>query len=365
MNPSHADSQAQDLPPVQELVQQRELLRGWLARLDQVGREAPERVASRVRDDYQARLHRVTAELAGYREEIARSLDGARAELQETEESRARALDALEEMRLRAMIGELDESGWEEARPPLERDVETAEQARAQAAEQVEHLSSLLGEVDASEAIPAQPVVGARAAPAAETTPPAEAAPLPAMDAFPAVPDGPPTPVEEETDPWEPLLPSEPPTAGGPERDPFGDDYPVADATAEPAATDGGDLPWLDDLGGTQGTDEWGSPGTGLDFLDQVDERTQPTPPASTSSSGGLAADDLAFLEELDRAISGPPAGGAGKSAAPTPPPPASTPTPPPGVGGAAAHSTRVLCKECGALNEQGSWYCEVCGSEL
>jgi uncharacterized OB-fold protein len=27
--------------------------------------------------------------------------------------------------------------------------------------------------------------------------------------------------------------------------------------------------------------------------------------------------------------------------------------------------SEPLLCKECGAINEPHSWYCEICGSEL
>ncbi|HEU4880731.1 MAG TPA: zinc finger protein, partial [Longimicrobium sp.] len=108
----------------------------------------------------------------------------------------------------------------------------------------------------------------------------------------------------------------------------------------------------------------------------------------------GLSDDDLAFLEELDRAISAPPAPdrSAGKhaelkpvsAAPPAPDEPvdlafldeldrairasaAETKPDAPGASSepAASAAEVVLCTECGAHNELGSWYCEICGAEL
>ena len=93
-------------------------------------------------------------------------------------------------------------------------------------------------------------------------------------------------------------------------------------------------------------------------FLREIEESTRP--PAQPAS-GDLGADDLAFLEELDRAIGSSPSAGAAKS--PTPPP-----TPPAAATPAAASGSKaepLLCKECGAINEPHAWYCEICGSEL
>ena len=77
-----------------------------------------------------------------------------------------------------------------------------------------------------------------------------------------------------------------------------------------------------------------------------------PPSTSSTSRAAELGPDDLAFLEELDRAI------GRGAN------PPTET---------ARASTLRVakelgypgLCKECGALNEPDCRYCEICGSEM
>ncbi|HEX8907382.1 MAG TPA: hypothetical protein VF771_21195, partial [Longimicrobiaceae bacterium] len=132
---------------VGELVAQRDQLRAWIAKLDEVQTGAPSRVAERVRADYQDRLQRVTEELAAHAEEVQRSLESMRAELQSAEERRGQAVDALEEMRLRHLIGELDEPAWDRARQPLERDVSGAEEAVARARNEVERLSVLSAEI--------------------------------------------------------------------------------------------------------------------------------------------------------------------------------------------------------------------------
>ncbi|HST58544.1 MAG TPA: hypothetical protein VLK84_07650 [Longimicrobium sp.] len=143
------------------------------------------------------------------------------------------------------------------------------------------------------------------------------------------------------------------------EWDPFGGEF-----AAEPKVNDAEeDLPWL------EGIDEaargWTppAPDAGLDFLREIEQSTRggaATPPASSD----LGADDLAFLEELDRAIGSSPSSGGGSR---TPPPAQPAGGTPPATPAAAAGSRAepLLCKECGAINEPHSWYCEICGSEL
>src|ERR1700741_4198587 len=87
-------------PDAQELIRQRELLAGWIAKLDEVRTDAPGRVAERVRADYVARLQQVTADLLAHREEIERDLESRRHDQATAEERRAHAADALEETQL-------------------------------------------------------------------------------------------------------------------------------------------------------------------------------------------------------------------------------------------------------------------------
>jgi hypothetical protein len=121
--------------------------------------------------------------------------------------------------------------------------------------------------------------------------------------------------------------------AGAPAAAYSGDDtlpeYPPAAPAAEESAEEAVDLAWLEEI-------ETGPALSGA----------RPAPDEETT------ADDLAFLEELDRAIAGS-----------TTPPPRAAEDPDRTLD--ADRAGMLLCKECGAINEPGGWYCEVCGSEL
>ncbi|HEX6041602.1 hypothetical protein [Longimicrobium sp.] len=377
---------------VPDLIRQREQLTGWIARLDEVGPQTSSRVTERVRADYVERLRRVNEDLAAHRGEIEADLARFRAALAEAEELRGRAADELDELSLRHLIGELSEAQWDEARPALERRVGDADDAVARARQEVEHLQQLADDIAGAAApVPAPPAPAVTEAPAAEAAPP----PLPSMDepaapasdepapAFggasfeadtPAAEPAPQPSMFEDADDFEPALPAEPeapvPAAEAPpadppaaaevasvdEWDPFGGEF-----AAEPKQADAEeDLPWLDGIDEASRGGGWTPPAAdeGLDFLREIEESTRggaATPPASSD----LGADDLAFLEELDRAIGSVPTSGASRT--PTPPPPAQPASAP--AGGSRAEP--LLCKECGAINEPHSWYCEICGSEL
>jgi hypothetical protein len=392
---------------VPDLIRLREQLTGWIARLGEVGPRASTRVAERVRADYADRLRRVNEDLAAHRGEIEADLARFRAALTESEELRGSAADELDELSLRHLIGELDEAAWDEARPALERRVADADDAVARARAEVDHLQQLAADIAGAEAsaAAAPSSAGRSSAPAADAAfdaaPDASAfdaaPPLPAYDE-PAAPasDGPApafgrpaAPVDEpqpsifsDEEEFEPNLPDEP-AFEPPVRDPEATvKAPPADprAAAEAASADewdpfGGefaaetragdaeeDLPWLDGI--DEAARGWAPPAqdAGLDFLREIEQSTRggaATPPASSD----LGADDLAFLEELDRAIgSTPPAGG---SRTPTPPPAQPAAGTPPAAPAGGSRAEPLLCKECGAINEPHSWYCEICGSEL
>jgi hypothetical protein len=390
---------------VPDLIRLREQLTGWIAKLDEVGPQASSRVAERVRADYAERLRRVNEDLAAHRGEIEADLARFRAALAEAEELRGRAADELDELSLRHLIGELDEASWNEARPDLERRVSDADDAVARARAEVEHLQQLAADIASGDGAAPEASAAALSAndvpqeglidssnlvrSADEPAAPVSDEPAPAF----GEPEAPSAAAEAEpsifaaADEFEPELPSEPEAEPEPAA-------PVADATleapradareaAEGASVDewdpfGGefapearqgdaeeDLPWL------EGIDEsargWTPPAAeadeGLDFLREIEESTRGAA-AGPPPAADLGADDLAFLEELDRAIGSSPSTG-GASKAPTPPPaqPAGSPPAPAAAGGTRAEP--LLCKECGAINEPHSWYCEICGSEL
>ncbi|HEX5726519.1 MAG TPA: hypothetical protein VFX98_13680, partial [Longimicrobiaceae bacterium] len=284
---------------VQELIGQREQLRAWIRRLDEVRTEAPDRVAERVRGDYEDRLRRVTEELSQHREEIERELERLRGELREAEVRLAQSVDALDEQRLRHLIGELDAGAWDAARGELEGAVAHAEGELARTREEVERLEALATDITEPAAEPEAPP---EEEPAAE-----EAAPVAEADA------GEPAEAEAEADAEERLPGVD---AGEAEAwDPFGQEFARSGEGEERTE----DLPWLapmEEKTSAPWQEGEGGEEEGLEFLNELEKSA-----AGDAEGGGeLAPDDLAFLEELDRAISGSPAR--------TPPPAAAPPAP-------------------------------------
>jgi ribosomal protein L40E len=387
---------------VHELVRQRDQLRAWIAKLDEVQGTAASRVTERVRADYQDRLRRVTEDLSTHADEIRRGLDEVRGQLAAAEERRTHAIDALEETRLRHVIGELDQGAWDQARQPLEAETAAADEAVAHAQAEVERLSTLSAEIDAG---------AAQAEPEAEAPAPAEEpawAPEPVYaeepepaaadeQELPFLRDEPePEPEAAEPDPvsgedlaaWiseveaeagttpdaAPAPPADEQTAEG--WDPFANEF--GGAPASPATQPGDaaqDLPWLGALEGGAGAGRWAAPAQADDELAFLDNLESGAPVADDGPAPQLAEDDLAFLEELDRAISGGAAsGGGGQTPPPTQLPGNFTggsgdavgpPAAEPPAEGEKKSGEALLCKECGAINEPQAWYCEICGSEL
>jgi len=347
------NSAADERLPVEALVQQRDRLRSWIAKLDEVAQGAPTRVAERIRRDYGDRLARVTAELGQHREEIGRNLESMRAELRAAEERHTQASEALEEARLRNLIGELDGASWDAQRQRLESEVAAAGSETRRIGGEVERLSALAGAVGGD-------ATDTRTAFASAAEDPADYAPATEPVASPdAAGSGESTGWLQEISLDEPSAPAPPDPPAAEEAsaaswDPFGNEFGGAPET--PRSDVGSGLSWLD---APERTEEAWTPATpgddGLEFLHDLG-----TSAPETASKSDLAEDDLAFLEELDRAISGAPA----SSRSATPPPASSTPgpghSPAPGSSGGP-----LLCKECGAINEPHSWYCEICGSEL
>ncbi|MFL5382609.1 MAG: hypothetical protein ACJ8GN_08875 [Longimicrobiaceae bacterium] len=377
-NPANAASDG-----VHELVQQREQLRGWIARLDEVQTDAPSRVAERVRADYQERLRRVMEELSTHGEEIQRALEEQRHELAAAEERRARAADALEETRLRHLIGELDEGAWDSARLPLEAEAAAADEAVRRAQGEVERLAALSGDV-AGGATPG--AEDPEAAPAVETEPAAEGPD--AQDASVVIPpdEEPDAPVSgDDLAAWITEVEAEVTSSGAGAGqggdaegwDPLANEFGGGQASPTTQPGDAArDLPWLGSLEGNAG--RWAAPAEGEreDDLAFLEDLEAPAPAAEGAAPAAeLADDDLAFLEELDRAISGGTQRPAA-SAAPQGEAPGLSGSFVGGSGdgpGAPADPTEeqpkrgeaLLCKECGAINEPQAWYCEICGSEL
>lgn len=225
---------------VESLTEQRILLQQWLARLDEVRSDVPDRVAERVRADYEGRLRAVTGELSTHREAIRGDLEARTAELERAEARRAETVDLLEELRLRHRIGEVPDDEWTARRPELEEAVSSAEGEVARVRGEVERLTSLLSEMDGE--APGE----------APTATPAEEAPF--------------TPSEDDTVP----------------------EYAVPYAEVSTRAEEVVEL----EVGEVGDVD--------LSWLEEIQAGAAA---AAEPEPGSAAVDDLAFLEELDRAI--------------------------------------------------------------
>lgn len=155
------------------LIEQRATLEEWLARLSETSQSVPAHVVDRVREDYTERLRRVTEELGAHQGAIRQDVETLRERLAEAEARRSDATDRLEELRLRHLIGEVDDAAWDEQRPPLEAEVEQAEEVRGSLGAELEQIETLLSDVEAAGADHAD------AATAAEEDPWAGAAAVP------------------------------------------------------------------------------------------------------------------------------------------------------------------------------------------
>ncbi|CAN5381066.1 hypothetical protein BH23GEM4_BH23GEM4_15970 [soil metagenome] len=307
MNPPQTSAAPETQDRIRGLLEQREQLSGWLERLRDVeDDETPARIAERVRADYVARLEALTDELGGHQETLEAQLAELRSELERAQSASADAADALSEARLRYRIGELDDRRWEERHPELEQAADAAAREAEEAGERVGSLAELVGEIGGGGAL-------------------AEVSEVPEAS-------------------------SEAPIAGG-------DELPSTE-----------ELGWL-----TDATVLSPDPAaeTDLAFLQTLEDQTieSPAPPdadavwAAEEATGGEApGDDMAFLEELDRAIAASLVSGPAEEEEATAPPPGEWPaaSPEPEAG-----PEPVSCRECGAENDAQAWYCEICGSEL
>lgn len=325
-NPSHAATQS--------LVDQRAQLQGWLDRLDSHGGEMPEHVVQRVRDDYLQRLQRVTEELGEHLDALRSELDRTAEALDAADTRRGATTDALAELRLRHVIGELTDEEWSRRRPELEQAQADAEEAHAALAAEAERLRELVAAVGS-------------AAPAAE----------PEDDADPGRSE------REEMGYVDSTLNVD----AGVKHDDLDAtvDGIFAGWSVEPGPVDDGEeLPWLEvEEGGAELQAGGEEPHFDeLEFLRDVSASTEAEPvaplepePASAATPEGGDGDDMAFLEELDRAIAASAAPATEDDAAPAEPADAA----------ATPAKATLVCKECGATNDSRAWYCEICGMEL
>ena len=106
----------QDLAAVEALLEERNAIAGWLARLEEQGSDVPQAVLDRVRQDYRKRLDGLTDQLRQHANTIGSRLADDRSEAQALMERARRARESLAEVELRHGVGEYDDERFESER---------------------------------------------------------------------------------------------------------------------------------------------------------------------------------------------------------------------------------------------------------
>jgi hypothetical protein len=132
---------------IQRLLEERRQYEAWLARINAAGDAAPEHVRTRVRADYQARLHAVTEELKAHAE-AARQLVAQRREfLIELQKKEKLAAERLAETELRHAVGEYDEGQWAQVHKDALAELVAVREELLDVAHDIEKLEELDGMV--------------------------------------------------------------------------------------------------------------------------------------------------------------------------------------------------------------------------
>jgi hypothetical protein len=315
MSKSEVNREGADIAAVGQLLDRRNQVQGWLARLDELTDDIADHVASRVRADYADRLESVVTELGTHLDGIRADVDDLRTRLDDAGRRYESAVDSLEESRLRYRIGELQERDWEERRVSLEGDVASMASARDAVAGELHRMEDLVAQIEGG-------------APPAPSRPPAPE---------PAAPP-PPPPAEPYVYPI-----SEPVVNMVSEREEEFLAEPFSPPAEEPVAEP---LPEFV---------EAPPPPTPLPFLGGRDFPWEiPAPPAPREPEPVAdVAPPADFLAELDRALNEDSSEEEGYTLTEAE------------LEGDSRPKPGVKCPDCGYTNDPQAWYCGVCGADL
>jgi hypothetical protein len=132
-----------DLAAVEQLLEERDAIHGWLTRLDAAGAAAPDSVRARVRRDYEVRMDALTERLRVHADAVAGKLRDDRAEHAELATRASSSREALAEAELRHLVGEFAGDRYEAERTRHSSDLETYELSLAAASERIARLEEL------------------------------------------------------------------------------------------------------------------------------------------------------------------------------------------------------------------------------
>lgn len=349
----------QDLSAVEALLEERDAIAGWLARLEERAGDAPEAVRERVRGDYRNRLDGLTDRLREHADTVGASLADDRRERDALMDQARAAREALAEVELRHGVGEYDDERFERERSRHVADLEQVEDALGVVADRIARLEEVHQLVTA----PARP----RTPEAATTGTPGQPATLP-PEPMPWPEEAPPNLVEEP----EPDVAGASGDASAVEDEADTDDLlsifdRVEEGPSEPETSQGPSLSSPKDQGGEM-------PGYGpLSFTPSGGEPARPgagsTPPPPAPPPLGMSDTDQSprFVrprQERGGQRARPGAAPSVEAVRVIPDPDPILPEVPADTGGEAIART-LRCSECGAMNRPLEWYCEKCGAEL
>lgn len=345
----------QDLSAVEALLQERDAIAGWLARLDEQGVGAPESVRARVRQDYLDRLEGLTDQLRHHADTLTARLGADQREHDDLMQRARSSREALAEVELRHGVGEYDDARFERERQRHVAELEQVETALGAVGERIARLEEVHHLVSA----------------------PARSGP--AESAAPVAPEEPVT-IPPEPMPWPEEAPPEPePAASAEVIELSGVEEP------EDAEADTDDLLSIFDRVEDDGEErdaERGAPPLpsrgdtpGFGPLSFTPTGGEPSPPSRPSAPPGAPPLGMPGADQSPRFVPPRQERGGGRHATSEsraaveairviPDPDPILPEVPPDTGGEVVART-LRCGECGAMNRPLEWYCEKCGAEL
>lgn len=135
-------------PDLKTLLEERQTVTQWLARLSQADDGASDLVRSKVRDDYETRLAAVSKQLEGFADELRAALSKETAK-QATLSKKGESADTrLGEAKLRHAVGEYDDDRWNKIRSEIQGELENARQELKVVEVEVARLKDVLSSID-------------------------------------------------------------------------------------------------------------------------------------------------------------------------------------------------------------------------
>jgi hypothetical protein len=296
---------------IQKLLDERKQIEQWLVRLEKAADRTPEAVRTKVRSDYESRLHSVVRELQGFEDELRASLEEVQARCAAARDQERQATEELSEAELRFTVGEFGDAEWSEKKTGLLDRLIRIREDIGQAEEEISELEEVLRSIAAP-----TPATAPAAGPAAEP----EIAEL--------------EEVEEETE----ARTAKPAPSKPADRLSLGAELglrhlPAAAKAAAPAKTAakpqeqmGGELEFLKAL-----SDEKASPRPAR----VSGAQPRPVPAEKPAAEKPRPVENLTDQQALSRSR--------------------------PSV----INQRTLKCGECGAMNLPTEWYCDRCGAEL